>query len=159
VTTQTASFRKKVVRVLVGLGVSASAIGLVVSSPASALVGPPTLSLPFAESMTGPTLDSPDWLLSGSATLTGTPALPGDLDLGIPDVPASPGSMQLTPNSGGQLGSAILNIPIDTSETFTVDFDYDLLGLADGLSMFLIDGAETSVIVKGFGTSGIFSWF
>jgi Bacterial Ig domain/Bacterial lectin len=128
VTTQTASFRTKVVRALVGLGVSAAAIGLVVSSPASA-VASPTLSLPFAESMTGPTLESPDWLLSGSATLTGTET--------------EPGMMQLTPASGG-LGSAILNTPISTSETFTIDFDYDIRGSADGMSMFLIDGAETA---------------
>jgi Bacterial Ig domain/Bacterial lectin len=128
VTTQTASFRTKVVRALVGLGASASAIGLVVSSPASA-IAPSTLSLPFAESMTGPTLSDPNWLLSGTATLTGTAI--------------EPGMMQLTPASGG-LGSAILNTPIDTSETFTVDFDYVINGDADGLSMFLIDGAETS---------------
>jgi Bacterial Ig domain/Bacterial lectin len=80
--------------------------------------------------MTGPTLSDPNWLLSGAATLTGTAI--------------EPGMMQLTPNSGEQLGSAILNTPIDTSETFTVDFDYDISGSADGLSMFLIDGAESS---------------
>lgn len=52
--------------------------------------------------------------------------------------------MRLTSNNGGQVGSAILNTPIDTSETFTVDFDYDINGDADGMSMFLIDGAEAA---------------
>jgi Bacterial Ig domain/Bacterial lectin len=134
-----------VVRALVGLGAGASAIGLVVSSPASA-IAPSTLSLPFAESMTGPTLSDPNWLLSGTATLTGTAI--------------EPGMMQLTPASGG-LGSAILNTPIDTSETFTIDFDYAINGDADGLSMFLIDGAETSPApgagggFLGYATNGV----
>jgi LPXTG-motif cell wall-anchored protein len=156
---QTASFGTKVVRALVGLGASASAIGLVVSSPASAIV--PTLSLPFAESFTGPTPTDPAWLLGGSATRTGTaaqtitipgfPGFPGDPVLGIPAIPgtpdqtvviapAVPGWLRLTPNTGG-LGSAILNTPISTDGELVVDFDYDTVGSGDGLSMFFLDGS------------------
>lgn len=52
--------------------------------------------------------------------------------------------MRLTSNNGGQVGSAISHSPIDTSETFTVDSYYDINGDADGMSMFLIDGAEAA---------------
>jgi Bacterial Ig domain len=102
-------------------------MGLVVSPPASALALPTTLSLPFAESFTGPTLDNPDWVLSGSAALTGTAE--------------SQGWLRLTTESSYQVGSAILNAPISTAGELVVDFDYDIPGAADGLSMFFLNGS------------------
>lgn len=89
-----------------------------------------------------------DWLLFGSAELTGD---------GSPD-PVCAGWLRLTPAVLHQAGTAVYNVPIPTDESFVATFQYATYGgpdneRADGFSFYLIDGATANPTIGGSGSS------
>jgi uncharacterized repeat protein (TIGR01451 family) len=92
------------------------------------------------ETFTGATATG--WTLGNSAVLTS----------GGPD-PANQGWLRLTSSAGNQKGHAIYNTAFPTPLGFEVDFEFASWGGtgADGISMFLFDGATTNFQIGDFG--------
>ncbi|WP_067536602.1 DUF11 domain-containing protein [Nocardia crassostreae] len=83
---------------------------------------------PIVESFTKQTPDNPNWRVIPSARLNG-------------------GSLELTPNTVSQAGTAFLDEPFSSRLGVAIDFDYSCQGgtnLGDGFSVYLIDGARTT---------------
>ncbi len=100
-----------------------------------------TASFPITQSFTGSSAS--DWVLGGSATLTGD----GSTD------PSGSGWLRLTSNATYQAGYAYYDQPFSASLGVMIEFDYaayDGTG-ADGASFFLFDGATTSFNVGAAG--------
>lgn len=88
------------------------------------------VQFPIVESFTQGTVTNPHWKLLGHAGLHG-------------------GSLELTPNTASQAGTAFLDQPFSSTLGVTIDFDYSCEGgsgggFGDGFSVYLIDGEQTT---------------
>ena len=104
----------------------------------------PGIALPFSESFRNSTA-SADWVMGGSAALTGN----GSID------PSGDGWLRLTNKSTYQTGYVYYNKSIPANQGLIIDFDYASWGGngADGISFFLFDGTTTSFKIGANGRS------
>ncbi|MEU9982182.1 hypothetical protein [Streptomyces sp. NPDC050856] len=85
------------------------------------------VQFPIVEPFTGTSTANPHWKLAGSARLDG--------------------SLELTPATNNQSGTAFLDQPFSSKLGVTIDFDYSCEGagtVGDGFSVYLIDGEQTT---------------
>ncbi len=103
-----------------------------------------SIPLPFSESFRNSTV-SADWVMGGSAALTGN----GSID------PNGDGWLRLTGKSTYQTGFVYYNKSIPANQGLIIDFDYASWGGngADGISFFLFDGTTSTFNIGANGGS------
>jgi hypothetical protein len=170
-------FRRFKLMIVLALALGASGVAIVLLTPTLAMLtaaGSSGADVAQADATTGsgsllssetfedPSVSDPRWIGLGDACLTatneGATAPSGDSDLAgctkttdSPDIGSgSGGYLQLTDNSGGSTGAALLDRAFPSSAGLVVTFDeYQYarsgtgLGAADGIGFFMIDGSYT----------------
>lgn len=103
------------------------------------------------ETFNGISTPANSWLSGGSGSVACLTAATSSAANSIPACPGGPidtvgnGVLRLTPNAGNRSGFAIYNTPVSAADGLNITFDmYQYGGSgADGISFFLVDGAES----------------
>jgi uncharacterized repeat protein (TIGR01451 family) len=146
-------YRRRHLRRLAAIAVSAAIGGSFAATPAFAADSPPAqgVSVLYSQDFTGTSTQAGDWIAGGKACLT---AAKGKAAGGIPACnaktpdKAGSGALSLTGDGQNESGFVLYQHPLTAGQGADIQFDmyqYDSLKThgADGMSFFLVDGSAS----------------